>query len=69
MEWINVKERLPKPYETVIICYYPKYLKGKGVVIPAKLEEGKFMDMKSEWFLNVNQREIKFWQALPKAPK
>lgn len=69
MEWINVKERLPKPYEIVIICYYPNYLKGEGVVIPAKFEDAKFMDIKSEWFLNVNQREIKFWKPLPEAPK
>lgn len=69
--WIrtNIKKKLPENYETVNICYYPKYLKGKGVVIPAKFEDGKFMDMKNEWFLNINQREIKFWQPLPEEPK
>jgi hypothetical protein len=68
MEFINVKKQLPNNCQIVLIAYYPNYLKGKGVVIPAKYEEGKFMDMKNEWFLNVNQREIKYWQPLPIAP-
>ena len=68
MEWINVKEEMPRNYEIVLIAYYPKYLKGKGVCVPAKLEDGKFMDIKNEWFLNLNQKEIKYWQYLPKTP-
>lgn len=68
MEFINVNDTLPNNNQLVIIAYYPNYLKGKGVVIPAKYEEGKFLDMKSEWFLNVNQREIRYWQPMPKAP-
>lgn len=66
MEWINVKDRLPKLYEKILIHY-------DGVELGRySMEYGKpefeYLNLTGEVFWTPCN-DVKFWMPLPKPPK
>jgi RNA binding exosome subunit len=69
MKWNNVNEILPRNYEVVLIAVYPKHGHFGNYSYIARLEDEQFMDVSGDYFLNIEQDEILYWQSLPKPPK
>lgn len=63
-KWISTKDKMPKPYETVLV--YVKERKYKGVDI------GEYDKEFGEWNLNTNyscKYKVTHWAPLPDVPK
>lgn len=62
-EWISTKDRLPKPYESVIVARVYK------VGEPMRVEAGKLTD--GGWWkvFGTNVKRIAYWMPMPEPPE
>lgn len=64
MEWISVNDRLPNPYETVIV--------QMPLAAPLPTVSWGFIKSDGKWYCNYSNRaddEVTHWMPLPEPPK
>lgn len=67
MEWISIKEKLPRQGKVILICY-TKYKRPKEICIATR------WGSKKDWHFNgddyqFDDSEVTHWMPLPKMPK
>jgi hypothetical protein len=72
MDWIKVEDRLPEPYQRVLIGGVS--VRGDKMYSVGRIQESE--EFGTEWWYNggndyesVNNSWVKFWMPLPELPK